>query len=585
MDKAKIYAKLRDRRWYIERNLKIKTKDARIAPLRLNAPQKRLLDALEKQDAEGKPMRVIILKARQMGFSTVTEAVIFHEAATRRNVNAMIVAHRDDSTKNLFGMSRRYYDNLPEPLKPMRRASNAQELLFDNPDRNEARRARNPGLHSRIRCQTAGGGGIGRSDTIQMAHLSEFAFWPGEKNDTLVGILQAVPSERGTLVVIESTANGYDAFHELWERAVRGESGFLPLFFPWFEMEEYRKPVPPGTVWTGKEQELARRFGLDEEQLAWRRWCIANNCGGDEDKFRQEYPSYPEEAFLTSGRPVFDMDAVAARLQEELTPLRTGEFVFDPDPGDRLKLRRIRWTDKPDGCVKIYEAPVKGRPYVIGGDTAGTGSDWFTGQVIDNASGRQAAVLRHQYDEDIYARQMYCLGRYYNWALLGIEVNYSTYPVKLLDLLGYPRLYVRQIPDTYKTKFREAFGWETNSRTRPLAIAGLVQAFRDDPEMVRDRETLKEMKVFAYNDDHRPEALPGEHDDLVMALAIAAAIRDQQRAEPERGKEPSTKHWTRDMWEDYSRADAATKKHLMEIWGKHDAEREDGPLEGAAVEE
>ena len=504
MNKAKIYAKLRDRRWYIQANLKIKTKDARLAPLEMNTAQSRLLDALEKQDAEGKPMRVIILKARQLGFSTITEAVIFHEAATRRNVNGLVVAHQDDSTKRLFEMTRRYYENLPDPLKPMTKASNAQEIVFDNPDKNEARRAKNPGLHSRIRCQTAGGRGIGRGDTLRMVHLSEFAFWPGEKADTLIGILQAVPSERGTLVVIESTANGYDAFHDLWERAVRGESDFLPMFFPWFEMEEYRKPVPPGTEWTEKEQELAKRFVLDEQQLAWRRWCIANNCGGDEDKFRQEYPSYPEEAFLTSGRPVFDADALEERLQQELEPVRTGQFTYDQDPANPAKIGRIRWEDRADGCVKIYEDPVRGRPYVIGGDTAGTGSDWFTGQVIDNASGRQVAVLRHQYDEDVYARQIYCLGRFYNWALLGVEVNYSTYPVKMLAMLRYPKLYVRQIPDTYKMKFREAYGWETNSRTRPLAIAGLVQAFRDDPEMVADRETLKEMKVFHYNDDHRP---------------------------------------------------------------------------------
>lgn len=572
MDRARIRARLRDRRWYIPANLKIKTKDARLAPLTMNAAQRRLLDALEAQDAEGRPMRVIILKARQMGFSTMTEAFIFHEAATRRNVNGLVVAHQDDSTKRLFEMTRRYYENLPDPLKPMTKASNAQEIVFDNPDKNEARRAKNPGLHSRIRCQTAGGRGIGRGDTLRMVHLSEFAFWPGEKADTLVGILQAVPSERGTLVVIESTANGYDAFHDLWERAVRGESDFLPLFFPWFEMEEYRKPVPPGTEWTEAERELAQRFGLDDQQLAWRRWCIANNCGGDEDKFRQEYPSYPEEAFLTSGRPVFDPDAVEARLREELTPLRRGQFVFDQDPANPARIGDIRWEERADGCVTIYEEPVSGRPYVIGGDTAGTGSDWFTGQVLDNTSGKQVAVLRHQYDEDVYARQIYCLGRFYRWALLGIEVNYSTYPVKLLAMMGYPKLYLRQIPDTIKMKFREAYGWETNSRTRPLAIAQLVQAFRDDPEMVRDRETLKEMKVFNYNDDHRPEALPGEHDDLVMALAIANAIRDQQRAEPEPRKDPSTKHWTRDMWEDYNAADAETKKHLKEIWGETDDE-------------
>lgn len=569
MTKAEMRERLQDAAWYIPHNLKIKTKDARIVPLEMNPAQRRLFDALEEQDRQGKPMRAIILKARQLGFSTMAEALIFHRAATRKNQNALIVAHRDDSTKNLFAMSRRYYEQLPAPLRPMRRASNAQELLFDNPDKNEKRRREHPGLGSRIRCQTAGGGGIGRSDTLQMVHASEFAFWPGDKVETWTGIMQAVPSERGTMVIVESTANGYEEFHDMWEAAVSGESDFLPLFFPWYENEEYRKPAAPGTEWTAEERELAERYGLDEEQLSWRRWCIRNNCAGNEDLFRQEYPAYPEEAFRTSGSAVFDSELVARRLQEPGTPVKTGRFEYRTDPENPAFIGDIRWRDGEDGCIRIYEPPKKGYPYVIGGDTAGTGSDWFTGQVLDNTNGRQAAVLRHQYDEDQYARQIYCLGLYYNQALIGVESNYSTYPVKMLQLMRYPKLYVRQIPDTYKMQFKEAYGWDTNSRTRPLAIAGLVQAFREDPDMVRDRGTLMEMRVFQYNADHRPEALPGEHDDLVMALAIAYAIREQQSMLPPRGKR-KTDGWTRDMWEDYRKADARTKEYLMEKWGRPD---------------
>lgn len=556
-------AKLRS---YIERNLRIKTKRAQIEPLKLNAAQTRLFNALMEQDRAGRPMRAIILKARQMGFSTLAEAMIFAMAATGENRNGLIVAHRQDSTRNLFDMSKRFYDNLPEELRPMMRASNAQEILFDNPDRDPERRAQNPGLGSRIRCQTAGGGGIGRSDTLQMVHASEFAFWPGDKRETWIGVMQAVPAERGTLVIIESTANGFDEFHELWEAAVNGESDFVPMFFPWYELPEYRKPAEPGTEWTGEERELMDRFGLDEEQLAWRRWCIRNNCAGDADKFRQEYPSYPEEAFLTSGSAVFDPDLVAARLTEAEKPARTGRFEYDDDPKNPAVMENVRFVDREDGCVRIYDEPAPGRPYVIGGDTAGTGSDWFTGQVLDNITGRQAAVLRHQYDEDQYARQMYCLGRYYNDALIGVETNYSTYPVKLLGLMRYPNQYIRELPDVIGAKFRDAFGWETNSRTRPVAVAELVKGFREDPLLVRDRQTLAEMRVFQYNADHRPEALPGEHDDLVMALAIANAIRPQQRMTMP-GRAARTDGWTDDMWEDYRRAGPEMKRMLMREWG------------------
>lgn len=559
-------AALQDTRTYIERYLRIKTKRARIEPFHLNAAQERLYDALMEQDRAGKPMRAIVLKARQMGFSTLAEAMIFHMAATEENRNGLIVAHRQDSTRNLFEMSKRYYDFLPEELRPMMRASNAQEILFDNPDKNAERRAQNPGLGSRIRCQTAGGGGIGRSDTLQMVHASEFAFWPGDKKETWIGVMQAVPAERGTLVIVESTANGFDEFHELWESAVNGENDFIPMFFPWFELPEYRKPVPPGTEWTAAEREMRERYGLDDEQLAWRRWCIKNNCAGDEEKFRQEYPGYPEEAFLTSGNAVFDADLVAMRLQECQTPLRIGQFEYETDPLNPATIRDIRFAEREDGCIRIYAEPETDRPYVIGGDTAGTGSDWFTGQVLDNITGRQAAVLRQRYDEDLYARQMYCLGRYYNDALLGVEVNYSTYPVKLLELMRYPRQYLRQTADVIGARFRDALGWETTSRTRPVAIAELVKGFREDPELVCDRQTLMEMRVFQYNADHRPEALPGEHDDLVMALAIANAIRPQQRMTmPDEARRMSG--WTEDMWEDFYAADEETRRFLLEAWG------------------
>lgn len=555
-----------DARGYIEKYLRIKTKRARIEKLRFNPAQARLYEALMEQDRAGKPMRAIVLKARQMGFSTLAEALIFWMAATEGNRNGLIVAHRQDSTRNLFEMSKRYYDHLPKDRRPMMKASNAQEILFDNPEKNAEKRAENPGLNSRIRCQTAGGGGIGRSDTLQMVHASEFAFWPGDKKDTFIGIMQAVPSESGTLVIVESTANGFDEFHELWEAAVNGESDFVPMFFPWFEMAEYRKPVPPGTEWTQAELEMRERYGLDDEQLQWRRWCIKNNCAGDVDKFRQEYPSYPEEAFLTSGSAVFDSDLVAARLQAVSEPVRIGRFEYDDDPQKPAEMVNIRFAEREDGCVRIYEEPEKGRPYVIGGDTAGTGSDWFTGQVLDNITGRQVAVLRHQYDEDQYAKQMYCLGRFYNDALIGIEVNYSTYPVKLLELMRYPRQYLRQRLDTLSGGYQDALGWETTSRTRPVAIAELVKGFREDPELVRDRQTLMEMRVFQYNADHRPEALPGEHDDLVMALCIANAIRGQQTMTLP-GKKRATDGWTADMWEDYQNANAATKRELMRMWG------------------
>lgn len=517
---------------YIENCLKIKTKSGTVVPFRLNDAQRKLYAVAKRQQDDGKPVRLIILKARQLGFSTLTEGLIFHACATRKNVNALIVAHREDATANLFRMSKLFYDELPAPVKPMLRASNAQELVFENPSKLRSEREARPGLRSRIRCATAGGRGIGRSDTLQCVHLSEYAFWPDGadgKASTLAGILQAVPSLPGTMVVIESTANGFEDFKERWDAAVAGENDFEPVFFAWFENPDYSMPVVPGTEWTPEERELRDAYRLTDEQLQWRRWCIANNCGGSLDMFRQEYPASPGEAFLHSGTGVFDNEQIVLRLERLPSPAGRGEFADG------------EWTQSETGAITLYELPEEGVPYVLGGDTAGEGSDYFTAIVINNVSGRIAAKLRQKYSEPEYVRQIYALGRFYNDALVAIETNFSTYPVMKLQEMEYPNQYSREREDTYTRQMRKSYGFRTDRQSRPRAIANLVEVFSSHPEWFADRELLEEMLTFCYNEDHRPEALAGKHDDLVMGAAITYAVRHQQRmtvlTEPEKPRE------------------------------------------------
>ena len=517
---------------YIENCLKIKTKSGTVVPFRLNDAQRKLYAVAKRQQDDGKPVRLIILKARQLGFSTLTEGLIFHACATRKNVNALIVAHREDATANLFRMSKLFYDELPAPVKPMLRASNAQELVFENPSKLRSEREARPGLRSRIRCATAGGRGIGRSDTLQCVHLSEYAFWPDGadgKASTLAGILQAVPSLPGTMVVIESTANGFEDFKERWDAAVAGENDFEPVFFAWFENPDYSMPVVPGTEWTPEERDLKATYQLTDEQLQWRRWCIANNCGGRLDMFRQEYPASPGEAFLHSGTGVFDNEQIVLRLERLPSPAGRGEFADG------------EWTESETGAITLYELPEEGVPYVLGGDTAGEGSDYFTAIVIDNVSGRIAAKLRQKYSEPEYVRQIYALGRFYNDALVAIETNFSTYPVMKLQEMEYPNQYSREREDTYTRQMRKSYGFRTDRQSRPRAIANLVEVFSSHPEWFADRELLEEMLTFCYNEDHRPEALAGKHDDLVMGAAITYAVRHQQRmtvlTEPEKPRE------------------------------------------------
>lgn len=508
---------------YIEEYVKIRNKKSKIVPLKFNEPQLKYYNIIKSLKEQGKPIRIIILKARQLGFSTATEGIFFKETVTKSNINTAIVAHKEDSTRNLFNMSKLMYDQLPDAIKPSKKASNAQELVFDNDN--------GTGLKSKIKCFTAGGTGIGRSDTLNNLHLSELAFWTGDKKETLTGLLQAVPNDPDTMVVIESTANGFEYFKELWDNSVAGKNDFVPVFIGWNELIDYQMPYT-GFELTKEEKELQKTFGLTLEQLTWRRWCIANNCGNDIQQFKQEYPITPEEAFISTGKCYFEQEKIIKRMQEvkDIKPVMQGYFDYDYNG---LRITNIRWIEDKEGAIKIYEKPKKYYPYVLAGDTAGEGSDYFIGQVLDNTDGSQVAVLRQETDEISYTRQMYCLGMYYNKALIGIESNYSTFPIQELERIKYPKQYVRITEDKYTKKKEKSFGFKTTSISRPRILGQLQAIIKESIELLVDTETLREGLTFIKNEKGRAEAQAGYHDDLIMALAIAYDIRPQQKMKKE----------------------------------------------------
>lgn len=242
------------------------------------------------------------------------------------------------------------------------------------------------------------------------------------------------------------------------------------------------------------------------------------------------------------GKTIFPAQIVSERIAylKDCKPLKRGFFVFEYE-NEKIIDSTIKWLDDADGYISIYAEPIKGYPYVIGGDTAGDGSDNFTGHILDNTTGAQVAVLKHQFDEDLYTRQMYCLGHYYNEALEGIETNFSTFPVKELTRLGYWHQYNREVPDTFTGKLEKKYGFQTNKLTRPLVIAGLVQIVREQPGLFNDIATLEEMLTFVRNEKGRAEAQEGKHDDLIMGLAIAHYIRDQADIRPIEEPKPKVK--------------------------------------------
>ena len=228
------------------------------------------------------------------------------------------------------------------------------------------------------------------------------------------------------------------------------------------------------------------------------------------------------------GKTFFNAGLISLRLDQLRGQETTkGSFVYEYNDITK-KISNIRFEENEDGFIEIFEKPMKYYPYVLSGDTAGEGSDYYIGQVLNNITGKQAARLRKEFDADEYTRQMYCLGMYYNEALIGIEANFDTYPIKYLEMLGYKKQFVREREDNYTNKIIKAFGFKTDRVTRPLILSELQSVINDHVELIYDIDTLEEMLTFVRNEKGRPEAQTGAHDDLVMALAIAYYIRPQQ---------------------------------------------------------
>jgi hypothetical protein len=274
---------------YAPRALKIKAKSGNIVDFILNEAQEKAWAMMREQERRTGKIRAIILKGRQQGLSTMTEGLLFQRTSLYRGKEAVVMAHKADSSAAIFGMVRRYYDECPRALKPKLTSANAAELKFGV-------------LGSGYRVATAGSSAIGRGWTAQFLHASEFAFWDNAA-EHFSGIGQAIPDADGTIVVIESTANAPgDEFHKQWQRAEAGKSDYIAIFIPWFIQSEYQRPVPKDFALSEEEIAYMEAHGLKLEQMAWRRNKIEGDFGGDVNRFCREYPATPAEAFIDSGK-------------------------------------------------------------------------------------------------------------------------------------------------------------------------------------------------------------------------------------------------------------------------------------------
>lgn len=318
LDEQQRIAKLKRLRdefpYYARYCLKIRSKSKKIIPLELNGVQMIVHGAAEQQLAETGRVRLLILKARQPGISTYIEGRFYHKTTHGKGIRTFILTHSDKATSNLFKMVKRFQDNCPAEQRPQTRISNAKELDFGL-------------LDSSYGVGTAKAEGVGRSDTIQLFHGSEAAYWANAEEHAS-GALQAVPDEAGTEVFLESTANGIGGlFYRMCRAAQRGEGEYRLIFIPWFLHHAYRKPRPKEWQAPPAFAEYGELHGLDRGQLYWAfsknaEFAVAMGqttgelCG----KFRQEYPATPVEAFQASDENSFIRSELVLRARKFTAP-------------------------------------------------------------------------------------------------------------------------------------------------------------------------------------------------------------------------------------------------------------------------
>ncbi|MBO5261438.1 MAG: hypothetical protein J6B45_00150 [Clostridia bacterium] len=500
-------------------------KKRRTVPFFFNEVQR---DFIGKLETLGRAKPYFILKGRQQGFTTVITAIQLANAIVKRNFSGFTIADRDDNTKAIFNdKAKAMYNDLPEILKPSEKYNSTNELFFDK-------------LNSSWRVASATSN-IGRSRTLSFIHFSEIAFYKCTIADLQKSIVEAATED--AYCIYETTANGFNDAKALWDE------GFCNnLFYEWWRTKEYTSTeyhyLNSTDKWLNDRLKVLKEKGLSKEQLAWYAKKYASYI--DKSAIKQEYPCTPEEAFIVSGDCVFDKEAIANYLNTFNIGSTLGYFEYkkhlEPTLFENGKpiayetvIDQIKFIKDPNGYIRIVEEPfcqkehnaILKKPYVIGADTAGTGQDYFTAKVLDNTNGRCVATLRKQnIDEDLFAEQLFCLGKYYNCAFIGVEINYSRHPVQLLSELGYENLYYQNYSDSVpQHSIEKRYGFLTSSSTRPVIISNLVAVMRDDLKCETDRETLKEMTTFVKTSTGRGEASSGSHDDLVMASAIAHYMR------------------------------------------------------------
>ena len=492
---------------FAQEQIQIITKDASqgFIPFSFNECQKRITESLNKQIAETGKVRAIILKARQQGISTYCAGRVFWKTYFQQHSRSVVMAHDSATSDSLFNMSKNLIRNMKGELQPHELTSNAKEIKLQSPAYGDKEAI------GSYRLYTAGSPEAGRGTTPTIAHLSEVAFWQHDEK-ILAGLFQGISQAAGTEVILESTANGAQGeFYRLWKGAVAGENEYLPIFLPWFITPEYRREAPEGMQLDIEEETLQEKYGLDLDQLYWRRLKIAE---GGKLKFQQEYPASADEAFIVSGSNVFNIEKLDALIPRPIQ--RRAEW----DPLSKMM------DEHREGNLLIYDYPQWEEPYIIGADVAlGVGQDYSACIVMNNKHEIVAVYRNNRIDPSYWGELLFYLGRYYNNAFLAVESNsMGIATLQKIEQMGYVNLYRQTKVANVSNEEGERLGFRTTTLTKPAIIGNLKNLIDNEDIMVPDAHVIQELKDYISTDTGKTEAAPGCYDDTVIALAICAEV-------------------------------------------------------------
>ena len=473
--------------------------------------QRRFVAEVERQYNSGQPVRIITLKARQLGISTVTEAILFLWNFIHPGSSNLVLTHQDSVSQRLFNMTKLYWDTWPHKVLYSLKYGTRRQLRWEETgsDMSVATASNKEGL---------------RGATLHGLHGSEVASWP-DPETLWTGLNNTIPRRHKTIVVLESTAKGVgNWFHDKWLEAESGDSEFIPLFFPWFEHPAYRVRHSLTTLdLDADEREILRmcekvRMSSDEalSAIAWRRLEIPRQ--GGLDNFAQEFPATPEEAFIVSGRPIFPQQEVQSCYEE-----RTGVT------GDLYRDGRgeVGFRETPNGHLTLFKVPDRtdrrNDMYMIAGDPSRTVyGDPGCIQVINRQTWEQVAVWHGHRNPGEFAQEMILIGDFFNHGILCPEVEGGGQgTISVILQSGYGNVWLQKWADRLKTS-TSMYGWSTNYQRKRWAMGMLQKFITDRSLLLHDKHTVHELIYFVENEDGTLGNGGGaSHDDRVMALMIA----------------------------------------------------------------